>query len=173
MMIHPDRRTLSELADLLSKRKRAASWWDHSHITRRLASFEDAEEYRRLPAGKRYVLLQAARFSAHYYSVATLPVLALAMALLIPTTLKLADSLKIAVDVQLTSTVAIVVTLIVFGILDLYGASQKAAHAKTWVSAFEDAEKHLPLYPSRPTYPAHPPRALGTASVDSGFTGPQ
>ncbi|MHA7177917.1 hypothetical protein ACX80D_14830 [Arthrobacter sp. Sr24] len=82
MMIHPDRRTLSELADLLSKRKRAASWWDHSHITRRLARLEDAEEYSRLPAEKRYVLLQAARFSAHFYSVATLPVLALAMALL-------------------------------------------------------------------------------------------
>lgn len=92
MMIHPDRRSLSELAELLTRRKRAASWWDHSHLTRRFARQEDAEEYSRLPVEKRYVLLQAARFSAHYYSVATLPVLALAMALLLPTSLKVADS---------------------------------------------------------------------------------
>jgi hypothetical protein len=148
-MVHPDRRPLGEVAELLSKRKRAASRWDHSHLTLRLATLEDAEEYRKLPPEKRHILLQAARFSAHYYSVATLPVLALAMAILIPTTLKVADSLGIPPDVQLSSTVAIVLLLIVFGILDLFGASKQAAHAQTWVAAFDDVERQLDSMKSR------------------------
>lgn len=136
------------MAELLSKRKRAASRWDHSHLTRRLATLEDAEEHRKLPPEKRHILLRAARFSAHYYSVATLPVLALAMAIRIPTTLKVADSLGIPLTCN-SSTVAIVLLLTVFGILDLFSASKQAAHAQTWVAAFNDVERELDSMKSR------------------------
>jgi hypothetical protein len=51
LRIHPDRRSLNEFAEFLRKRKRAASWWDHSHLTRRLATQHDAAEYKALPCG--------------------------------------------------------------------------------------------------------------------------
>lgn len=47
--------------------EKASSWWDHPHLTRRLATRHDAEEFKDLPAEQRYVLLQAARFRSHYY----------------------------------------------------------------------------------------------------------
>ena len=141
--IRPDRRSLSELADFLSKRKKAASRWDHSHLTRRLATQQDADAYRALPAEKRFVLLQAARFCTSYYSVATLPALALGIALIVPMMLKQADSIGIPVDYQVVVVYGVALGLIFFGIADIYGASKSAAHAKTWVSAFEDIEKEF------------------------------
>lgn len=152
LWLRPDRRSLSELADFLRKRKKAASWWDHSHLTRRLATRKDANEYKGLPAEQRHVLLQAARFSARYYSVATLPVLALAMALIVPTMLKQADSLGIPVDAQVSLVAFIAILLIIVGITDLYGASKSAAHAQTWVSVFEDVEKELMAPQPRPKW---------------------
>lgn len=100
-MLRPDRRSLTELAEFLAKRKKAASWWDHTHITRRLATNQDARDYRRLPAEKRYVLLQAARLSATYYSVAAVPALGLGLSVLIPVVFKEADFEGISIDVQI------------------------------------------------------------------------
>lgn len=145
--IRPDRRSLSELADFLSKRKKAASRWDHSHLTRRLATQQDADEYQALPSEKRFVLLQAARFCTSYYSVATLPALALGIALIVPMMLKQADSIGIPIDHQVTLVYGVALALIFFGITDIYGASKSAAHAKTWVAAFEDVEKELATTP--------------------------
>lgn len=55
LWFYPDRCSLGELADRLSRRKKAASWWDHTHLTRRLATHKDAEEYKKLPPDKRHV----------------------------------------------------------------------------------------------------------------------
>lgn len=147
--MRPDRRSLNELADFLSKRKKAASRWDHSHLTRRLATQHDADEYRALPPEKRFILLQSARFSASFYSVATLPALALGIALIVPAMLKHADFVGVPLDYQVNLVYGIAVSVILVGIIDLYGASKSAAHAKTWVSAFEDVEKQLVTPPSR------------------------
>lgn len=149
LWFRPDRRSLSELAEFLRKRKKAASRWDHSHLTRRLATRADANEYRELSADKRHVLLQAARFSVRYYSVSTLPVLALFMALFVPVILKQADVSGILVDVQVLLVVFLSSILVLVGINDLYGASKMAAHAQTWVSMFEDVEKELTSAQSR------------------------
>ncbi|MGM7778977.1 hypothetical protein ACSVHC_23570 [Arthrobacter sp. KNU-44] len=145
--IRPDKRSLSELADFLRKRKKAASWWDHSHLTRRLATQDDAHEYKELPADKRFVLLQAARFCTRYYSVATLPVLAIGAALTVPMMTKQADAVGIPIDLQASLVAGVAVGLILFGLADIYGASKSAAHAQTWVSAFEDIEKELATAP--------------------------
>lgn len=152
LWIHPDRRSLSELADFLRKRKRSSSWWDHSHLTRRLATQEDADEYRGLPPEKRFVLLQAARFCTSYYSVATLPVLALGVALTFPMMTKQADAIGIPLDLQASLVAGVAVALIFFGLTDIYGASKSAAHAKTWVAAFEDVEKEFTTLPSVPRW---------------------
>lgn len=147
--VRPDRRALNELADFLRKRKKAASRWDHSHLTRRLATQGDADEYRALPAEKRFILLQSARFSASFYSVATLPALALGIALIVPVMLKHADWIGVPLEYQVYLVYGVAVSVILVGIIDLYGASKSAAHAKTWVSAFEDVEKQLATPPSR------------------------
>ncbi|QOT19812.1 hypothetical protein [Paenarthrobacter sp. YJN-5] len=148
--IRADRRSLSELADFLAKRKKAASRWDHTHLTRRLATEKDAEEYRALPREKRFILLQAARFSTSYYAVATFPALALGIALMVPVLFKQADSMGLPVDAQTIAVYGIALVLILAGIGDIYGASRSAAHAKTWVAAFEDVEKELGGAPQRP-----------------------
>ncbi|MEO8221845.1 MAG: hypothetical protein ABI563_13790 [Specibacter sp.] len=70
------------------------------------------------------------------------------MAIRIPTTLKAADSLEIPLTCN-SSTVAVVLLLIVFGILDLFGASKQAAHAQTWLAAFDNMERQLDSMKSR------------------------
>lgn len=134
--------SLDELAAKLA-RSRSASRLHHRHLTRRIVSLSDMEEYRKLPHDKRHVLLQAARFAARFNASSAFPMFSVVAALFVTITLKQADVLGVAIDAQMVIVGIVIGFLAVLGLSELYDPNKRAAHAQTWVDAFEDAERNL------------------------------
>jgi hypothetical protein len=57
--------------------------------------------------------------------------------------MRAAEAAGIRADALGSVLTVVIMLLITFGIVDLYDSSKSVAHAKTWLAAFEDAEKEL------------------------------